>query len=194
MTAPFFPFLLHPSVNLPILRALRGNSRSRANVATFLPKSGNLALPLLATSCRFCHPQRLISPHHSPQTPLNSAVTRETLPITLRKAAKTAMLTIPVNFAAAPHPGRDSARRYLAPASPFAWYAVLRVRRRRAWRAMPLRSIQRRPLAARLIRITPRINAGKRPVSACVPGSAQFWSVQRLCTVLRSRFRGRPSR
>jgi hypothetical protein len=84
--------LLHASV---FLRVLCGRPRPRphSRAATFFTKSGNLALPLVATSCRFCHPERALSPCRSPRTPLNSAITWRALPITKRKAAKTAILS-----------------------------------------------------------------------------------------------------
>jgi hypothetical protein len=58
----------------------------------------------LPRSCRFCHPERAMSGGCEPQTGLNAAFERKMPSTQNRKTAKTAMLTIPVNFAASSIP------------------------------------------------------------------------------------------
>jgi len=58
----------------------------------------------VAGSCRFCHPELETSRSCGPQTGLNTASERRTRLMHNQKAAKTAMLTIPVNFATCDEP------------------------------------------------------------------------------------------
>jgi hypothetical protein len=72
-------------------------------IVPFLPPTVPFLAAIVPDRCRFCRPERETSRCREPQTGLNPAFERRSPPIQNEKAAKTAMVTIPVNFA---HPVR----------------------------------------------------------------------------------------